>query len=311
MNAIGHQSINDAKQSTSRRNLIIAIALITLGLILISKSFSIAQNKGDFTVPLSDPGKRSKIKVHLNSGSVTVKGTARKDILVTYNSEADHDDDDDDDMNINVDVNVNNDSNEDDGKKKSTAGLKRISGGTLDLEVTQNDNNVVIKSDSWSNQLDLTVEVPSGADLQVQTYNNGDLMVKNIQGTVELTNYNGEIGAENISGSVIATTYNGEIKVTFDKVTENTPMSFSTYNGDIDLTFPASLKATLKMKTERGDIYTGFDVSLVKSSPVQQKDTKPGTYKLVINEWMKGDVNGGGPEITLKNYNGDIYVRKK
>lgn len=305
MNIVKHQSFS--YPGMNRGRLVVAIALITLGLILISNAFSMAQTKGDFTVPLTDPNKRSKIKVHLNSGSVTVKGTARKDILVTYDSENDHDKDDDD-HNINVDINIDHDH---DGEKKSTTGLKRISGGTLDLEVTQNENNVIIKSDSWNNPLDLMVEVPSGADLQVQTYNNGDLLIRNVQGAVELTNYNGEITAENISGSVIATTYNGEIKVIFDKVTENTPMSFSTYNGDIDLTFPATLKASLKMKTEQGEIYTGFDVNIVKSSPVQQKDAKSGSYKLVINEWMRGDINGGGPEITMKNYNGDIYVRKK
>jgi DUF4097 and DUF4098 domain-containing protein YvlB len=299
------QTLNNTKRPLTRR-LILAIGLITLGLILVSQSFSMAQNKGDFTVPLSDPSKRSKIRVHLNSGSIIVKGTARKDILVTYDTEVDRDKDDHD-----IDIDIDIDHDDDDDREKSREGLKKISGATLDLEVTENQNNVVIKSDSWNNEMDVTVEVPSGADIQMHTYNNGDLVVQNIQGIVELTNYNGEITAQNISGSVIATTYNGEIKVSFDKVTENTPMSFTTFNGDIDLTFPATLKASLKMKTERGEIYTGFDVNIAKSSPVQQKDAKSGSYKLIINEWMQGVINGGGPEITMKTYNGDIYVRKK
>jgi hypothetical protein len=290
MHLINHHTKMSTVNSIDRFKLITAIALITIGIILIGQSFAIAQDKGDFTVPLTTPVKRAKVKVHLNSGSVTVKGTARKDILVTYAGQ-------------------NDDERDDDADNKD--GLKRISGGTMDLEVTENDNNVIIKSDSWNKKTDLTVEVPTGVDLQVHTYNNGDLVIQNIQGVVELTNYNGEITAENISGSVVATTYNGEIKVTFDKVAENSPMSFSTYNGDIDLTFPSTFKASLKMKTERGDIYSGFDVNLIKSNPVQKKDTKSGTFKVVIDEWMKGDINGGGPELTVKNYNGDIYVRKK
>jgi hypothetical protein len=299
------QTLNHTKRPLTRR-LILAIGLITLGLILVSQSFSMAQNQGDFTVPLSDPSKRSKIRVHLNSGSITVKGTARKDILVKYDTEVQRDKDD---QEIEIDIDI--DHGDDDDREKSREGLKKISGATLDLEVTENQNNVIIKSDSWNNEMDVTVEVPSGADIQMHTYNNGDLLVQNIQGVVELTNYNGEITAQSISGSVVATTYNGEIKVSFDKVTENTPMSFTTFNGDIDLTFPAALKASLKMKTERGEIYTGFDVNISKSSPVQQKDAKSGSYKLIINEWMKGDINGGGPEITMKTYNGDMYVRKK
>ena len=88
-------------------------------------------------------------------------------------------------------------------------------------------------------------------------------------------------------------------------------MSFTTFNGDVDLTFPATLKATLKMKTEQGEILSGFDMNMIKTGPIQKKDTKSGTYKVVIDEWVKGDINGGGAEFTMKNYNGDIIIRKK
>jgi DUF4097 and DUF4098 domain-containing protein YvlB len=159
--------------------------------------------------------------------------------------------------------------------------------------------------------MDLEIEVPSGFDLDVHTYNDGDLMITNVQGELELTNYNGEITALNISGSVVATTYNGDIKVTFDKVTDNAPMSYSTYNGDVDLTFPATMKGTFKMKTEQGEIYTGFDMNVTSTGPTTTKDQKSGGFKLVIDDWKKGDINGGGALYTIKNYNGDIYLRKK
>jgi DUF4097 and DUF4098 domain-containing protein YvlB len=99
--------------------------------------------------------------------------------------------------------------------------------------------------------------------------------------------------------------------VGFDKVTPDTPMSYSTYNGNIDVTFPATLKATLKMKTDRGEIYSGFDVDFKSSGPIEKKDIKSGVYKVTIDEWKRGEINGGGSEITMKNYNGDIYVRRK
>ena len=147
-------------------------------------------------------------------------------------------------------------------------------------------------------------------DIEVKTYNDGDLMISNTQGDLTLTNYNGEITALNVSGSVVATTYNGGIKVTFDKVTDGTPMSYSTYNGDIDITLPSAVKATVKMKTEQGDIYSGFDVDFKSSGPVQKKETTSGT-KVIIDEWKRGDINGGGAEIAMRNYNGDIILRKK
>jgi len=281
----------------NKKIFITSIILISIGILLITSSVTRAQSGSEFTVPLSDPAKRAKVKAHLNYGSITVKGTARKDILVRYTSAKDEERERDRERNKDADG--------------SRTGLKRIGGGGMDLEVTENGNNVNLQSNSWSHRLDVELEVPSGADLNLHTYNGGDLMVTGVQGELVLTNYNGEITALNISGSVIASTYNGEIKVTFDKVTENTPMSYSTYNGDIDLTFPSNFKATLKMKTEQGEIFTGFDVNVTSSGPVQTKDTKGGVYKVVLDDWKRAEVNGGGPEVTMKNYNGDILVRKK
>ncbi len=269
--------------------LVAALILVTTGLILITSSIAKAQNPNEFTVPLSDPVKRGRLKAHINYGSITVKGTGRKDVLVRYTA-----------------------ANDEGRNKPATKdGLKRVGGGGMDLEVTESNNVVRVSSDSWNSKLNLEIEVPSGMDLEVKTYNDGDLIVTNIQGEVVLTNYNGEITALDISGSVVATTYNGGIKITFDKVVEGAPMSYSTYNGDIDITFPATFKGSMKMKTEQGDIYSSFDVDFKSSGPVQKTDTKSGVYKVVIDEWKRGDINGGGPEITLKNYNGDIYVRKK
>jgi hypothetical protein len=290
----------------NKKLLIIGIVLVSLGLILISNSIVRAQSS-QFTVPLSDPAKRGKLKVHLNVGSINVTGTARKDVLIKYSS-----DEDDEEMSERDGKNQNKNKNRNDNEDSdSRAGLRRIGGGGMDLQVTENGNTVVVQSGSWSHGLNLDLEIPSGMDLEIHTYNDGDLMVSNVQGEVALSNYNGDITARNISGSVVASTYNGEIKSTFDKVTENTPMSFSTFNGDIDLTFPATLKATLKMKTEQGEIFSGFDVNITSSGPVQMKDTKGGVYKVVIDDWKTGQINGGGPEITMKNYHGDILIRKR
>ena len=267
--------------------LIITLAAVSLPTLLPISAW--AQGANEFVVPLSDPAKRGKLKAQINYGSITVKGGGRKDVLVKYTAAQD----------------------EDDKKGGTKDGLRRIGGGGMDLEVVENGNTVKVSSNSWNNKLNLEIEVPSGMDLEVKTYNDGDLIITNIQGEVELTNYNGEITAMNISGTVVATTYNGDIRITFDKVTDGTPMSYSTYNGDIDITFPSTMKGTMKMKTEQGDIYSGFDVDFKSSGPVQKKDTKSGVYKVVIDEWKRGDINGGGPEITMKNYNGDIYLRKK
>ena len=258
-------------------------------ILYISISASVwAQTSGEIPIPLSDPAKRAVLKTEIKRGSITIKGTGRKDILVKYETF--------------------------ESQKKAASskdGLTRISGGTTDLEASENNNIVKVESNSWNNKINLTIEVPSGIDLKVSGYNGGDVVVDNIQGEVEIENYNGEITATNISGTVIASTYNGDIVITYAKLTPNTPLSYSTYNGDIDLTFPADSKLSLKMKSERGDVYTDFDVNLQKSGPVKKTESKSGTYKVIIDEWVRGDINGGGPEVMMKNYNGDLKIRKK
>jgi hypothetical protein len=282
----------------------VQILLVIIAMIVCLPDVSAQSN--EFTVPLSDPAKRGRLKAHLNSGSIFVKGTARKDVLIKYSmiedeGDHDHDEDDEDDDHGN--------KNHEKGSSKS--GMKRIGGGGIDFEVTENSNFVKAQSDSWNRPMKLEIEVPVGFDLQVHTYNDGDISVSNIQGALELTNFNGEITALNVSGSVVATTYNGEIRITFDKVTEGTPMSYSTYNGDIDITFPATVKTSVKVKTEQGSIYSDFDMQLKSTGPVQKSDTKNGVYKVVVDEWNRGDINGGGSEITMRNYNGDVILRKK
>src|SRR5436189_972013 len=113
-----------------KKYLIIALALVTLGLILITTSVTSAQGTNEFVVPLSDPAKRGHLKAHLNYGSITIKGTARKDVLVKYSTE-----DDEDDRRH---------------KKNDTKdGLKRIGGGGLELSASENNNAVKVGSDSW------------------------------------------------------------------------------------------------------------------------------------------------------------------
>jgi hypothetical protein len=273
-----------------------------------------AQNSGEFTVPFSNPSGAMKLAVDIKTGSVIVKGTARKDVLVKYTSEKEedreHDEDEDNDKKHKVHVNVNVNVDNDNGRKNKD-GLKKISGGSMDLEASEYQNTVKVISDNWSESMTVTIEVPSTINMQVKTYNDGDLEVSNIVGVVELTNYNGAITAKSISGTVVAQTYNGDIKIVYDKLTPDTPLSYVNYNGDIDLTFPATLKASVKMKTKQGEIYSGFDAQIQKSTPVTKNESKSGAYKVVIDDWVKMDINGGGPEITVKSYNGDIYIRKK
>jgi hypothetical protein len=281
--------------------------LIVAGMLLLSVALK-AQDSGEFTVPFSSPTGAMKVIVDIKTGSIKVKGTARKDVYVKYSGEKDEDGDNDE---RDRDRERDHDRNHNNNSKGSKDGLRKISSGTMNLEASEYQNTIKVTSDNWSSKMEVVVEVPSTIDMKVKTYNDGDIEVSNITGTVELINYNGAITALGISGTVVAETYNGDIKIVYDKLTPDTPLSYANYNGDIDLTFPAGLKASFKMKTKQGEIYSGFDAQVQKSNPITKTETKTGVYKVKIDDWVKVDVNGGGPEISIQTYNGDIYLRKK
>lgn len=249
-----------------------------------------AQETEEIKIPLSNPNARAMLDVEIRTGPITVIGTARKDILIKYSPLG------------------KSKKHKSKNKSKSKDGLKKITNASIDLEISESDNRVKVRSESWNQGIILEIEVPKDIDLKIDTYNHGDIEIDNISGSLELTSYNGPITATKISGSVLADTYNGKILATFDKVTPDEPMAFTNYNGGLDLTFPTDLKATFKISNKRGDIYTGYD--MVMSKQKIEKEENPGSYRIQLGKWITGSINGGGAEITLENHNGDVYIRK-
>lgn len=263
---------------------------LILVLALVISASAYAQESGELRIPLSNPGQRGTLSVDIRSGSITVIGSSVSEVIVKYTAR---------------------ERKVKDKSSKSEDGLNRVNGGTLDLEASERNNIVKVESDSWSQGVDLEIQVPQNFNLKLEGYNNGDILARNINGAVEADNYNGKVTLENISGSAVVDTYNGAITVTFDSVTPDTPMAFTTYNGHVDLTFPANTKASFKLKTNQGEIYEGFDMVIIKSKPATETQSKSGTYRVKIDDWVRGTINNGGPEITCQNYNGNIYIRKK
>jgi hypothetical protein len=71
------------KEFMKKRNLIELTFIFAIALASFP-TIGWAQSGNEFTVPLSDPAKKGKLKAQINYGSINVKGTARKDVLVKY-----------------------------------------------------------------------------------------------------------------------------------------------------------------------------------------------------------------------------------
>ncbi|MCX6577872.1 MAG: hypothetical protein NTV82_15965, partial [Candidatus Aminicenantes bacterium] len=87
----------------------------------------------------------------------------------------------------------------------------------------------------------------------------------------------------------------------------------ATFHGDIDITLPADVKATLKIKSTQGEVFSDFDIALkpVPAKPEETATKEGGKYRIELDRSVYGTINGGGAELKLQNFSGDIYIRKK
>jgi DUF4097 and DUF4098 domain-containing protein YvlB len=103
------------------------------------------------------------------------------------------------------------------------------------------------------------------------------------------------------------------VLVTFNRINPSKPMAFSSLNGDIDVTFPADLKANLVLSSDRGEVFSDYEVALAARAPQQVKEDSRGQgghYQVKVDKTIRGSINGGGQEIQFRNFNGNIYIRK-
>lgn len=258
--------------------------------------------KEQLVIPLSDPSKPGSLQVHLLNGSIRITGYNGKEVVIDASTGADP-----------AEPNARphgRRANEDKSDELST-GMKKLSPrGGLDLTAKENKNTVHISTSSINRTTNLAIKVPQQFSLKVSTVNNGDIVIENVNGELEVKNVNGPVLLNNVSGSAVANSINGLVKATFRNVTADAPMAFSTLNGNLDVTFPANAKFNVKLKSDQGDIFTDFDVDVDKTQPKGTRSSQDGMYKVSIDDWVQGKVNGGGREVMMKNMHGNIYIRK-
>jgi len=267
----------------------------TTGVFLISGLLLVAQeaNKEDLTIPLSNPGQPGKLECGLVSGSIKITGYSGNEIHIVATQPVKK-------------VKIEKEASDPD-----KAGLKKITTSSFNLSAEENNNVVEVHSNSWRSAINLEIEVPQQFSLDVGTVNNGTVTIDNVEGTIEASNVNGSVTLTNVSGSVITNTVNGKVLVIMNRIDADTPMSFVSFNGDIDVTLPGSVNASAKMKSSSGDIYTDFEVDFEKKKTRVDESDEEGVYQVSIDEYVYGNLNGGGPEFVFKTHHGDIYLRKK
>jgi hypothetical protein len=275
------------------------------------------------TVPLSNPGKPGLVEVSLVMGSIKVIGYEGKEVIVEATPRDKNIKDSEKTTGFAIAVPVAprpprlaqifGDKDKEKEQKDKAAGMKRIPIENTGLTVEEENNTVTIEVEAWRRAVDLNIRVPFATSLKLEAVNLGEISVENVTGEIEVENVNGGIKLANIAGTVVANSTNGDITAVLSKVAPDKPLSFATFNGDIDVTLPADIKATLKIKSTQGEVFSDFDIAL-KTVPVKAEETakkEGGKFRIELDRSVYGTINGGGPELKLQNFSGDIYIRKK
>jgi DUF4097 and DUF4098 domain-containing protein YvlB len=241
------------------------------------------------TVPLSRPGQPATIQASLLKGSITVHGYDGKDVV--------------------VEAKANSNAGRPERLPKKAEGLRRIDAAGTGLRVEEADNVISIGA-AHNSDGSIVVQTPVNTSLKLSALH-GEIVVERISGEVAAKSTNGGITIRNVSGAVTANTLNGDLIVVFERVAEGKPMAFSSFNGDVDVTLPGAVKANIKAKAGRGDLYSDFDVKLEPArKPTTESAAGKGKYKIVFDRTVTGSINGGGPELQFTTFNGEIFIRR-
>ena len=194
-------------------------------------------------------------------------------------------------------------------EKQTASGMRKLDQNLIDLTAEVNGNIVILQSSSLGRTIDFDIKVPKQFSLNLKSLDNGSIEIININGEIEVENTNGDITLDGISGSAVLSTVYGKISANFREVNPSSPMMFSSFEGEISITLPASVKAKLKMRSEKGEILSDFEIDQTGRQPVVKNLGDKQVYSL--ENWIVGTVNSGGPEYIISSYTGNIILRKK
>ena len=164
----------------------------------------------------------------------------------------------------------------------------------------------------WNNQLRVKyhLHVPEQYNLDLNTAG-GSIKVEDLTGNVEAQTSGGSIGlgdivgdvdvhtsggsirVESVYGEIDANTSGGSIKVEFAKqITQDA--SLSTSGGSITAWLPEDIAIDLSASTSGGSVKSDFDVD----GRVKKRS-------------IRGEINGGGPELSLRTSGGSVKIKKQ
>ena len=271
----------------------------------------------EVVVPLTDPSRPAVLTVSAFGGDIVIRGTNRRDVLVRSSD-------------------ARRSARGRRQPEPPPPGLRRLTpdGG---FTVEERNNEVSIEAPTCGppllpappnpgtsflprvlkgvpcglnlDSVDFEIEVPLKTNVRLSSVN-GDISVTSVEGVLEVNSMNGELELTSVAGSVVAHTVNGDVIAVLTRADAEAPMAFTTLNGEVDVTLPPTIKANLKLRTDNGDMFTDFDIPAVSSRPAPRGTRQGDRFRFEVERAIQATLNGGGPDIELRSFNGRVYLRR-
>ncbi|WP_100644141.1 DUF4097 family beta strand repeat-containing protein [Alteromonas facilis] len=120
----------------------------------------------------------------------------------------------------------------------------------------------------------------------------GSISLGDIKGDIDVHTSGGSIRVDSVYGDIQAHTSGGSINVDFkQQITQDAKLTTS--GGSITAYLPEDIQIDLSASTSGGSVRSEFDV-----------DGK------VTKRSIRGEINGGGPELTLRTSGGSVKIHK-
>lgn len=158
-------------------------------------------------------------------------------------------------------------------------------------------------------RLDIVVKVPRNANIDVRTVNDGDVIVRDIDGAVTASNVNGSVKTTGLSRCEFIETINGDLEVSFDSAPV-TDCHLATLNGDIELSMAQDANVSFAVDLVNGKIRSEMDITPSEVPATVKRTTRDGRNYYEIEQAAGFEMGRGGKTLTLKSLNGDVLIER-
>lgn len=168
-----------------------------------------------------------------------------------------------------------------------------VNGKSISGKITVINAAKSVDCNSVSGNLEFT-DIGGDADLSTIS---GDVVLDNCRGNVEAETVSGNVKLLGITkaSSVKAKSLSGNVKY-FGSIYENGSYTFKSHSGNVTMEIPGNSAFELASKTFSGNIHTDFDITI--SGKLGRRS-------------LRGTVNGGGADISINTFSGDVYLKKR